>query len=98
MSSGSGAVGRLGQRPLLLPFTSPLPKNLSSGPQSSTKAMAKTASKLSKLQEPWVPSSFWLLLGLVPLVVLDEDLTHQPTPSLEGALPADGLILPSITL
>ena len=60
--------------------------------------MAKTTLKPSRLQEPWILSSFWLLLRLVPPVMLNEDLTHHPTPSLEGALHVDGLILPSITL
>ena len=98
MSPGSGAMGRLGERPLLLPLSSPVPKNLFSGPQSNTKAMAKTTLKPSRLQEPWVLSSFWLLLTLVPPVMPNEDLTHHPTPSLEGALHEDSLIPPSITL
>lgn len=98
MPPGSGAVGRLGERPLLLPLSCPVPKNPFSGPQSNTNAMAKTTLKPSRLQEPWILSSFWLLLRLVPPVMLNEDLTHHPTPSLEGALHVDGLILPSITL
>ena len=98
MHPGSAAVGRLGERPLLLPLSSSVPKNLFSGPQSITKAMAKTTLKPSRLKEPWVLSSFWLLLRLVSPVMLNEDLTHHPTPSLEGAFHVDGLIPPSITL
>ena len=60
--------------------------------------MAKAALEATKPREPWAPHSFQILLRLVTSLVLNEDLTHHPTSSLEGELDADGLIPSLLTL